>query len=106
LLLGLVALGIYAPRALAVTEAWEVVGTAGFSPGTAWYPSFKLDSANTPYVGFADGANSSKATVMKLDGSTWGAVGNAGFSAGAAYYTSLAMDSNNTPYLAFSDGGK
>ncbi len=86
-----------------VTGAWVAVGTAGFSEGRAIFPSLALDSNNTPYVAYQDGANDGKATVMKYDGANWVNVGTAGFSAGGAPFPSLALDSNNTPYVAYSD---
>ncbi len=42
---------------------WVDVGTADFSTGVANYTSIAIDSNNVAYVVYADGANSSKATV-------------------------------------------
>ncbi len=88
------------------TESWELVGSAGFSEGSATYISLAIDSNNIPYVAYQDGANSDKATVMKYSTSTesWELVGSAGFSDGSAEYISLAIDSNNIPYVAYRDG--
>ena len=74
-----------------VSGSWTVVGTAGFSAGSATYTSLAIDSTDTPYVAYQDGSNSSKATVQKLVSGSWTVVGTAGFSAGAAIYTSLAI---------------
>jgi hypothetical protein len=83
--------------------AWQQVGTAGFSAGRAYYTSLAFDSSNTPYVAYQDRTNSSKASVMKFNGSSWQQVGTAGFSAGRAIYISLTIDSTNTPYVAYQD---
>ena len=82
---------------------WETVGYAGFSAGSASHTSIALDSSDTPYVAYRDGASSSKATVMKYEGGSWQVVGVTGFSAGVADDPSLALDSSDTPYVAYQD---
>jgi uncharacterized repeat protein (TIGR03803 family) len=86
---------------------WETVGSAGFSQGAADFvyssTSIAIDSNDFPYVAYTDGANSSKATVMKWNGATWETVGSAGFSQGETGYTSLVLDSNNLPYVVYID---
>ena len=89
------------PISTPAVDTWEVVGTAGFSAGEAYYLSLALDGS-TPYLAFTDVANSFNATVMRLNGSTWEVVGTAGFSAGDVYYSSLALD-GSTPYVAYED---
>ena len=86
-------------------QAWQTVGTAGFSASVVYYASLAIDSTGTPYVAYQDGGTSGKATVMKYTGGSWQTVGTARFSAGAAYCTSLAIDSAGTPYVAYQDGG-
>lgn len=90
-------------RLTAEGTAWEIVGAPGFSPGAASYISLAFGLSGEPYVGFQDGANRGKATVMRLnpDGSTWEVLGHAGFSSGTASYLSLAVSPEGTPYLAF-----
>ncbi len=85
---------------------WKFVGTPGFSTGGASYMSLALDSTNTPYALYRDGAQSNKATLMKFDGTSWVAVGTPGFSTGTAEHTSLALDSTNTPYALYRDGAQ
>jgi hypothetical protein len=85
---------------------WEILGTAGFSDGTALYTYIELDNEGVPYIVFQDRANDRKATVMKYNNSisSWELVGQAGFSDGLARYTTIAFDSSNTPYIAYTDG--
>ena len=83
-------------------ETWQQVGTAGFSAGTAYEISLAFDGS-TPYVAYADGGNSNKASVRKFNGTAWEQVGVAGFSAGAASFPSLALY-GGTPYVAYRDG--
>ncbi len=80
---------------------WVNVGSAGFSPGAAYYISLILNG-NTPYLAYQDVANGNKATVMMFDGTNWVNVGNPGFSAGVANYTSIILNSN-TLYVAYQD---
>jgi len=87
---------------------WTVVGTAGFSAGTADYPSLAIDpTTGTPFLGYRDVVNSLKATVQKfVAGTGWTVVGTAGFSAGTVSYTSLAIDpTTGTPFLGYRDIG-
>lgn len=83
-------------------SGWVNKGVA--SSGAAKYPTIAFASDGTPYIGFQDVANTDKATVVKLVGTTWTPLGSAGFTTGAVTYTHLAIDSNNVPYLAFQDG--
>jgi hypothetical protein len=59
-------------------ESWWLVGNQYFSDGKVASVSIAFDG-DTPYVAFQDIANSSKVTVMKLNGDTWEAVGAKGF---------------------------
>ena len=93
-----------AARALAGMD-WKTVGNAGFSAGWASSPSLVLAADGTPYVAYADGGNSNKATVMKYNGSAWVLVGSAGFSAGSTWFMSLALAPDGTPYVAYNDSG-
>lgn len=84
---------------------WQPLGLAGFSAGGASRLSMALAPDGTPYVSFVDGAEASKATVMRFDDATetWLPVGAAGFSDGAAYTHSMAIAADGTPYLAYQD---
>jgi len=85
---------------------WQHVGTAEFS-AKAYYITFALDSADTPYLAYQDWENSYKASVKKFDGEKWVHVGTAGFTYGIARFPSLAvslpLDSPAAPYVAYSD---
>lgn len=85
-------------------QTWQIVGAAGFTAAGIDHPSFAFNSNDEAYIAFKDGANNSKATVMKFDGSNWNIVGNAGFSSGFAGWTSLALNNNDEPFVAFKDG--
>jgi len=47
--------------------SWSYAGNAGFSAAEVQYTSIAIGNGGTPYVVYQDQANSSKATVMKLD---------------------------------------
>ena len=84
-------------------QAWNTLGSAGFSAGEAAYTTMAIDQSGTPYVFYEDVANGYKATVMKYNGSSWVAVGAAAFSAGGVYEISMAIAADGTPYVAYSD---
>ncbi len=84
---------------------WQDLGSPGFSAGEVNHTSIAIDNSGTPYVVYDDGGNSSKATVMKFNGSSWEPVGSPGFSAGRATSVSIALDSSGSPYVAYRDGG-
>ena len=88
-------------------STWANVGGGGFSAGTAFYTSLALDSSGVPYVAYVDVGNSSKATVMKLNGggTGWEIVGVSPVSTGASSFMSLALDSSGVPYVAYVDVG-
>lgn len=82
---------------------WNVLGTAGFSPGICNYTSLALDTNGVPYLAFSD-IGMGGASVMKFNGKNWVLVGSRGFSNGVFNNTSLNFDKNNTPYIAYQDG--
>ena len=84
---------------------WRNVGESGFSAGDASSVSFAFDPiSNKPYVGYADGANGYKATVMYYNGLSWESLGSPGFSAGSVNYVSLAFNPlTNQLYVAYKD---
>jgi len=81
--------------------SWKNVGDPGFSTGDVDYSSLFVYNG-TPYVAYADGGHSQKATVMKYNGSTWENVGDPGFSAGSINHPSISVY-NGVPYVAFQD---
>ncbi|MBW7876280.1 MAG: cadherin repeat domain-containing protein [Candidatus Cloacimonetes bacterium] len=61
-----------------------------------------MDNNDFPWVGFVDGANGNRATVMQFDGGSWTGVGAAGFSSSPAQF-SFALSPTSTPYVAYSN---
>ncbi len=86
-------------------RGWKHLGNPGFSAGAAQYLTTAKDAAGTLYIAYSDQAYSSKATVMKYDGSNWVTVGNAGFSAGSVSGIQIAVDAGGVPYVGYTDGG-
>jgi hypothetical protein len=85
-------------------NGWQNVGNAYFSAGEAGYTSLEISPSGQPYLGYNDGGNSWKATVMKFDGTNWTNVGNAGFSVGVAQWISLVFNPiDGQPYVGFRD---
>lgn len=93
------------PSVLYSQSTWQDVGSSGFSDSTAAGIKIAFDNSGVPYVAFRDGANNSKATVMKYNAaqSSWSTVGSPGFSHVGIVNISLAFDSNNDAHVAFSN---
>ncbi|MET4576945.1 hypothetical protein [Ottowia thiooxydans] len=85
--------------------AWEAVGAAGFSVGTASDASLAFGPDGRPYIAFLDHGIQAKARVMRLNsaGTAWEAVGRSELSKGAAVFTSLAFSPEGRPHVAFAD---
>ena len=88
-------------------NAWSVVGSRSFSAGQAVYTSLALHPVTyAPFVAYADGGYSYKATVMTFNASAsaWVTAGSPGFSAGQADYVELALHpTTGAPYVAYVD---
>lgn len=80
---------------------WMVLGSEGFSKGTAEYTSIAVDKNNIPYVAYVDAGNDRRVTVKKYTDNGWKTVGNEGFSARKAKDTSIVFDKNNNPYVVY-----
>lgn len=86
-----------------VSGTWTVVGTRGFSSGTASSPSITFDSLGTPFVSYID-LGVSKLVVQTWNGSTWNTIGSAsGISAGGTISPMIAVDSTGAPYVTYQD---
>ena len=86
------------------SSPWKVVGSTGFSAGLVTDTSIAIDGNGVPYVAYSDfKGTSSKAIVMKFNGTTWTPVGSAEFSAGQAGDISIALDRDGVPYVAYND---
>ena len=84
---------------------WSVVGSSGFSPGTAAYCSLGFDTSNVPYVVYGNNSVtvSGLTTVARFNGTNWETVGDTCFSSGHALGFVIAFNKNNTPYVAYKD---
>lgn len=94
-------------------DTWQGVGFAGFSAGSARYPSLAFAPDGTPHVAYRDGGvtssdgNDGRSTVMRYDNdnNNWQPVGTLGFSVGAASYVSLVFAPDGAPHVAYKDAG-
>jgi hypothetical protein len=85
---------------------WNLVGTAGFTPGTASYISLAVRNDCAPVIAFSDGTVSGAPSVMQYDYWTegWKYLGSAGCLPNAITNPIiLRLDSANTAYLAVKD---
>jgi hypothetical protein len=91
---------------LTAISGWQPVGTPGISIGVVAYTSLVLAADGTPYLAYADNANSNKVTVMKFNAAEnkWLSLGGPAISAGTANYINLALAADGTPYLSYQDG--
>lgn len=88
-----------------VDPAWSIVGSPGFSSGTADSLSLVFSPDGTPFVSYVDGGNGNKVTVMKYSNGAWSTLGNVGFSSGTSDSLSLVFSPDGTPFVAYVDGG-
>ncbi len=92
----------------AYAQSWEPLGNTNefgqASYDAVSYNSTITDESGNLYVAYSDGANSSKLTVKKWDGSTWSVVGSVGVSAGTVSYISAVVSGGNL-FVAYQDGG-
>ncbi len=87
-------------------NSWVYIGSSsGIAMGETCCESLAFSPIDTlPYLGYGDGSNESKATVLKFDGSNWINVGTEGFSAGVINYTSLAFrPTDGQLFVAYAD---
>ena len=84
-------------------QGWTPVGSPGFTPTAAGFPSLAIDTGGALYVAYTNGFMEGPVNLMKYDGSSWAAVGSPDFSAGAAQSTSLALDTGGSPYVVYVD---
>jgi hypothetical protein len=86
--------------------SWSYVGSPGFSTNSVLAsPSFALNGAGIPYVGYyGDNAHGSKANVKRFDGTNWVSVGPPDFSPSVASYSNIAISKDGRMYITFQDG--
>ncbi|PWG78006.1 Ig-like domain-containing protein, partial [Pararcticibacter amylolyticus] len=63
-----------------------------------------IDGNGVVYLAYSDNANTNKATVVRLSGSSWETVGVAGISGFAVTSVRLAIDNANTPFVGYASG--
>lgn len=80
-----------------------LVGTAGFSSGTAGDVQIAQSVSGELYTAFIDGSMGDWTTVMKYSNGIWATVGKPGFSVGQALELSLVIGANGKPFLAYQD---
>ncbi len=83
---------------------WEVVGSAGFSAGVAFYTTIAFDSNDRLYVAYADSVYGFSGIMMKFMDNNWVEESAGRFSEGQALSISIDFDSKDVPYVSFSDG--
>ena len=86
------------------TNAWEYIGSKGFSGGYAYDLDFDIDqNTGDLYVIYRDSSNSYKATIQKYDttASIWKTIGN-GISDAVAYNTKIKIY-DSVPYVIYRD---
>jgi len=84
---------------------WKYVGNNPLVVSLGRYTSLALSPQGIPFIGFSDGNNNWKVTVMKFNGSGWDTVGQSGFSSGQAEYIDLRFNLSGVPYVAYKDYG-
>jgi hypothetical protein len=82
---------------------WLNAGNAGFTPGSAEFPSLAFSPAGVPYVAYYDVSDIFYMTVSvkKLEGGSWVNAGPANFD--TAGPSQLAFSPAGVPYIAYSD---
>lgn len=89
------------------SDAWEVVGEAGFTGGRA-IGVLQIAEKGVPYLAFSDGHDfQNRATLMQYhEGKGWKTVGTAGFTADQANHLDFAFNGLGDAHIAFSDHGQ
>jgi hypothetical protein len=86
------------------TSGWNYVGTPGFSADYAACITLVFDPvSHDPIIGYQDGGNGDKASVMRFSGGVWDYVGAPGVSADLATSVSLAVNSSGVIFVAYID---
>ncbi len=85
--------------------AWVYVGDRGFATSGKNNITLISNSSGELFLGFVDGKNGNRVSVMKFAGSGWTQQGNSGISWGEVQDFSIQCNRYGVPYLAFSDVG-
>jgi hypothetical protein len=89
--------------------AWQTLGTVGFSPSGAGYPSIDVDAQGVVHAAFSDAgmpdtsSGTGRASVMRYDAASasWSFVGVRGFSPHGTLNLTLAIDRLGQPWVAY-----
>jgi hypothetical protein len=85
-------------------SAWSVVGSPGFTPGTAELGNLAIDASDNLFYAFADGSQAnSPISVMEYNGASWSYVGSPGISAQGTLYLSMALGASGHILVAYND---
>lgn len=85
------------------SSAWSVVGSAGFTAGTAASLTLAIGPSSRPYIAYSNGSTDNRADVMRLEGSVWTHAPNRDFSSSKAATTALSVNNQGEVVLGFSD---
>lgn len=77
---------------------WESLGSAGFTPDTAYHLHMALDSNDRPWLAYAHGG---RVSVMRYTGSAWDTVGPQKLTGRDVLQPKIALSGKDTVFLAF-----
>lgn len=79
---------------------WDTVYTLQASP---YFTTLMFDPNGIPHIGFTDGDDNEKLSVMRLTDGEWEPLGTRSFSPGTANHAVFAMNDTGAVYVAFMD---
>jgi sugar lactone lactonase YvrE len=82
---------------------WEPVGNRRITSGSTDTLTLAFTPNGVPLLGFADGSQAWRASVLKYENGAWSPLGALGFSPSTAQTPDLAIGSDGTPLVVFED---